>query len=474
MQRNLIELRDDKTVLKNPHKGWYWHYYDNGVRRPLYRDRLTGDETYYEFPGLNHLYLRMDWQDIQPAPDVFDWSAIDTVMDTWGPLGYTFAFRVCCSETCEEQCFATPRWLYDMGCRGVFIPPTKEEDPAWWSTKFGDDSDAVFNRIVGRSYHRYWEPDYGDPLFLKYLDIFLAAFAARYDNDPRVEYVDIGSYGNWGEGHVCFGSRKSAPLSVLKQHAYLHVKHFRHTAVLMNDDFVTHMYDRPEQERQDLFLWCRSLGCGIRDDSIIAGPYESRAYHTIECPAMFDAMYTQAPVDVELGHYWSYNRDNARDGLVIIEAARRAHATFAGFHTYPEQWLADNYHVTEYLANRLGYWYTVNRVSHIDVAPVSAKALVELELENMGFAPAYHPYLLELKLSCGERSYIHTCTDFVCTELMGGQTKRVRALLQTPDIPGTYALSVRLREGERPLLLAMQQSLRDADGFYAISELCIR
>ena len=76
------------------------------------------------------------------------------------------------------------------------------------------------------------------------------------------------------------------------------------------------------------------------------------------------------------GHYWSYNRDNARDGLVIIEAARRGHATYAGFHTYPEEWLADNYYVTEYLANRLGYWFTVNSVSHIDKTYTGVKTLV--------------------------------------------------------------------------------------------------
>lgn len=29
--------QDDETVLKNPHKGWYWHYIDNGVDRPVPR-----------------------------------------------------------------------------------------------------------------------------------------------------------------------------------------------------------------------------------------------------------------------------------------------------------------------------------------------------------------------------------------------------------------------------------------------------
>ena len=46
-----------------------------------------------------------------------------------------------------------------------FIPPPRSENPSWWETKFGDDSIEVFNRIVGDKCNRYWEPDYGDPLF---------------------------------------------------------------------------------------------------------------------------------------------------------------------------------------------------------------------------------------------------------------------------------------------------------------------
>ena len=81
--RDLRKYRDDKTVIKNPHKGWYWHYYDNGFNRPTYRDRRPEGEYYENFPGLNYLYIRIDWADINTAPDVYDWTEIDAVMDEW-------------------------------------------------------------------------------------------------------------------------------------------------------------------------------------------------------------------------------------------------------------------------------------------------------------------------------------------------------------------------------------------------------
>ena len=45
-RKNFVDLRllvDDKTVLKNPHKGWFWHFIDNGYGRPFYRDGYEDD-----------------------------------------------------------------------------------------------------------------------------------------------------------------------------------------------------------------------------------------------------------------------------------------------------------------------------------------------------------------------------------------------------------------------------------------------
>ena len=39
-QNGYVDMRpfaDDKTVLKNPHKGWFWHFIDNGFRHGFYR-----------------------------------------------------------------------------------------------------------------------------------------------------------------------------------------------------------------------------------------------------------------------------------------------------------------------------------------------------------------------------------------------------------------------------------------------------
>ena len=474
---DLLRFRDDKTVLRNPHKGWYWHYYDNGFGRPTYRDRWQEGEYYEDFPGLHHLYIRIDWADINIAPDVYDWSPIDELMDKWGAKGYKFSFRICCSETKENQCFATPKWLYEMGCKGMFIPPTPEEDPTWLTRKYTEEREGDMERIAGDKPHKYWEPDYGDPLFLKYLEKFMANYASKYDNDPRVEYIDLGTYGQWGEGHSAFGVRRTPPLEVMKKHAYLHVKYFKNTPVMLNDDFIGHALDFDEAFRKELYDYCLSLGMGLRDDSIIAGMHEIRDYHTIEHTDYFDDVYPHAPVDLELGHYTSYTKEAAKGGLVAIEAARRGHATYMGFHTYPEDWIKDNYYVTEYLANRLGYWYTINSIAHNDNTNPGVKLAIDLAIENMGFAGCYYKYSLcyKFKNKISGKEYTISDPDFDNRLIKHGETVNFRSTLSLPDDmeKGDYTISVKIAEKDTPIALALKEKIKEDNGYYNLSEITV-
>ena len=110
---DFIDLRgmvDDKTVLKNPHKGWFWHYIDNGYGRANYRHPQHADpaDDLSDFPGLNHLYLRFDWGDIEKEEGVYDFSYLDEVMELWGARGYTFSLRICSYEGEARMNYATP------------------------------------------------------------------------------------------------------------------------------------------------------------------------------------------------------------------------------------------------------------------------------------------------------------------------------------------------------------------------------
>lgn len=485
IKKDLIRLRDDKTVLENPHKGWYWHFCDNGLKNPKYRDRIG---RYEDFPGLNHLYLRIDWSDIQPEADKFDWTKMDEIMNEWGAKGYRFAIRVCCSETSERMCFATPKWLYDMGCKGGFYPPHPDENPEWWEIVGRVPYLAHICADPEKNCRKYWEPDYGDPMFLDYLERFVKAYAEKYDNDPRIEYIDLGSYGNWGEGHTVLGSKRITPVEVYKEHVRIHMQYFKHTPVMLNDDFVNMMNG---EQMEDIWQWnddkqellddCLSKGMGLRDDSILAGNYRVRDYHTLATPELFDQFYRQAPIDIEGEHYTGYTDKDSKGGLILLEAIKRSHATYAGFHGYIDDWLKDNLYLTEYLANRLGYWYFINEIEHAQEVDAGTKMRVALKWENAGFGLCYNRYDLEMKLTAQNgREYIYKLPEFDNRKIMSQSTSTEQLFVSLGDdiASGSYSMSFRLSEsvGERLniIKLGIKNDFLDDDGFYRISEVKVK
>ena len=83
-----------------------------------------------------------------------------------------------------------------------------------------------------------WDPDYGDPIFLKKLENFHKAFAARYANKPWVEFIDIGSIGEWGEGHTAYSGRYDVPVAVVKKHIDLYRRCYPKNILILSDDYL--------------------------------------------------------------------------------------------------------------------------------------------------------------------------------------------------------------------------------------------
>ncbi|HRZ91809.1 MAG TPA: beta-galactosidase, partial [Candidatus Paceibacterota bacterium] len=204
----LSPLHDAARLLVNPDKGWYHHYPDNHINKYV----IAQDADLLEFPGMDHLYIRLAWAYLEPKEGQFDWAIIDRIIEKWTAHGLGIAFRISCKETSTdriEQQFATPRWVMEAGARGGHYRAGKPAGP-----------DGP------------WEPEFDDPIFLAKLDRFLAAFAARYDGKPWLRYLDIGSIGDWGEGHTWAGSRKVCSFAARKQHVDIHLKHFRRTLLV--------------------------------------------------------------------------------------------------------------------------------------------------------------------------------------------------------------------------------------------------
>ena len=111
---NLEKYWDSTVICRNPHKGWEFHYFDNGIRR--YKDRLQPNDYLEDFPGLSNIYLRLAWSYLEPEEGKYNWEVIDTVINKWTAKGYTISFRITFKET-NDLAFSTPEWVKNAGAK---------------------------------------------------------------------------------------------------------------------------------------------------------------------------------------------------------------------------------------------------------------------------------------------------------------------------------------------------------------------
>lgn len=439
--RDLREFQDDRRILRNPHKGWYWHYIDNGYLRDNYRVNHDPEDHLERFPGLNHLYLRFDWGDIEKEKGVYDWSYIFKIIDEWSPYDYRFSMRFVTYEGSGAIPFATPEYVYKEGARGYSLPG-------------------------GRL-----EPDYGDPIFLEHLERFLQEAGSRFNGHPLIELVDLGTFGTWGEGHTGNGSDIIYPAEVIRKHIDLTKKYFPDTFVILNDDHINHRWARGWEENMDLVEYAVSRGFGLEDDSVCVRYYaENCGYNTLRSPWLFDKFYENAPVVLEFEHYASVAPEIFKGGFPFIDAMQRTGCTFAGFHGYPVPWLEREPYLTEYAANRLGYWYFLDGAEVPDTMTGGCPNKVVLYIENRGFAKAYYKYSMRVKLEGDMGCFIEEVECDNRTWAAGEITRITLNVHPMRTMQGDYQLSVGLFEGERPIELAMKNG---ADGFYPVGRVTV-
>ena len=438
--RDLRYMEDDKAVLKNPHKGWFWHYIDNGYARPAYREEHEISDGLGDFPGLNHLYLRFDWGDIEKEEGAYDFSYLDETMELWGGRGYKFHLRVCTYEGTNKILFPTPKFVYDAGARCYKTP-----------------GGAI-------------QPDYGDPVYLEKLDNFIRVIGKKYNGDPRIELMDIGTYGTWGEGHTVHGDYKIYPLETIKKHLDITARHFPDTFLLINDDLIASRFANGEEDCRELLDYAAARGFGLQDDSICVQIYTEGNYATMRTAWAFDKLYKNAPSVIEFDHYTAMidKPHLFRGGLTTIEACKNAYATFAGFHGYPRPWLKREPHLTEYLANRLGYWFFMP-AAEVPPLLLNAGNIVKFHIINKGYAPAYHRYQIKIKLK-NETGEFTRDLDADTRLLTPGEKTELAFKFVPRDITaGRYGVYFGMFEKDTPVRLAIKNEFYE-NGFYRVCD----
>jgi len=465
---DLVSKWDSIRPLVNPDKGWYHHMLDNGIGKYLIQDEkdLTG------FPGMDHLYLRLAWAYLEPEEGKFDWSYIDDIIEKYVPIGYKISFRISCKETGSAPGsvpheingikYATPFWVVQAGAKGIERP------------EFGNAS---------------WTPVWDDPVFLEKLDNFHKAFAKKYDGKPWVRYIDVGSIGDWGEGHTHSSTRIPPSVEEVKAHLNLYLNHYKHSQLIVTDDLLA--YGKPEEDQKELLDYAIKNGFSLRDDSPMVKYHVDNNLHlwTVLHPDYFDAAWKTMPIVYELQHYGQVKIDGnwlGKNGEEIIpkvgvrgadifrNSVKIIRPTYIGFHGYLGEWLTDNPDLTIELLNLCGYWYFPKSINTTHYK--NGKLSFEMEWLNKGVAPAYAIYQLKGKLipvNNTSKSIDFEVEDSGNKNWLPGNISTEKYTVTLSGKPkGECWLAIQLfdKKSEKPVEIGLTENLKN-NGYFLIQKL---
>lgn len=346
-----VQPQDNGQALVNPQMGWKLNFYSNLL--PNYGSKLALSDTLDDFPGLSCIYLRLPWCYIEPEEGVFDWSVVDAPAQRWIDKGLQVAFRFTVSESWMR--YATPAWVEKAGAKGH---------------NFTYGKGAIDNGV-------FWEPIYDDPVFLEKYERFLEAAAARYDGNPHVAFIDVGSFGVWGEGHTFASTKIMYPAEVVKKHIDLYAKHFKATLLAANDDFAF--------QGEETIQYALEKGMTLRDDSILVQPPPNSYFHA----QMAQAFWPKTPVILEHEHYQPSIDRGAWNRDIFMRAIEEYHASYICIHWFPREFLEKEKELIDRVNRRLGYRLQLREFGYPSRVALNERITFKSRWVNAGVAPCY-------------------------------------------------------------------------------------
>ena len=230
-------------------------------------------------------------------------------------------------------------------------------------------------------------PDYDNPRMVTAMEHLIAAMGKRYNNHPRVGFVQLGLLGFWGEWHTW---PRVGPL-----------RQARHRA-------PDHRRIPPCVSKQDTHdAVCQGLRCLAQLARLPRRHVSGRhgQWNGLVVPERPQAH--RARYKLETGG--DRRRDGAEPGQAMARpalrrnsASRRARALFVGWALLPGARTQTRHQnsgkAAESLVRRMGYQFRLTEVRHSAEILPGGKRHVKIAGLNEGVAPFYYPWPVELAL----------------------------------------------------------------------------
>ena len=353
--------------LSNPHKGFTVPTGGAWVFVPEFEYGPYGSLNNKAWDLISYGSGYQKWNNLNPAKGVYDWTELEKLLNALAEHNMGYALRVLPyspsyikgDDTPEEEYDWTPSFVYESGAKKI-------------------------SATLDWNGYRATVPVWDDPVYLQAAKDFAKALAEKYDGDPRIEYIDIRTFGEWGEWHTShmLGSVMPAD-SVLKDMLDYYASVFKKTQLVLpsngSGDVYTHALELGITKRDDGFI-----GTPGRPDSLVRA-YKANLPTIAENMAGYTTMLEYT--DVIPGGYlkWTPQR--------WIDAITTAHLTYyvldqdsdCGYKFY-----SDNKALADSMSKVIGYNFTVAKAELVTVA--SAKDTtntLNITVKNTGVAPCF-------------------------------------------------------------------------------------
>ena len=308
------------------------------------------------------------WNKLNPEKGVYDWTELEKLLNALAEHNMGYALRVLPYTPSfiksdfppQEEYDWTPPFVYEMGAKKIQID------------------------LRGTEYHAY-APVWDDSIYIWAAKEFAKALAEKYDGDPRIEYIDVRTFGEWGEWHTShiLGSVMPAD-SVLKDMLDYYAFLFKKTQLVL-----------PSNGFGDVYTHALELGITKRDDGFIGIPGRPdtllRAYNAnlptiAENIAGYKTMLTYD--DLIPGGYLKWTPER------WVDAITTAHLTYyvldQDFDDCGYRFYNDNKALADSMTKVIGYNFTVTQAELQSIADAAnTMSSLNITVKNTGVAPCF-------------------------------------------------------------------------------------
>jgi hypothetical protein len=350
------------TVLDNPYMGWA----PSATGHP----RKNG---YYSLPH-RLVYMNLYWSDLEPEKGKYEFKELEKInqFDYWTRERNKFILRLVLDTPRKDNPrLDIPGWLYEA----------INGDGTWYENPYG----------------KGFSPNYANPVLIDYHRKLIRTLAERYNNDPRIAFIELGSLGHWGEWHTKTNDPRTPfpGAEIADQYVEPYLEYFSNKYLMVRRPTVI-----AKKHHFGLYNDMFGEGADTVDGLVRWFNQGYKLWLTGEImPAMPD-FWKDAPSGGEFAPSKSFKFLSDAEIDQTVEQAKLTHLSWLGPNCPVDSVKLDDdvrLNVDRFL-NRIGYRLALQGEVHQKKVQAGGNFPVTLKWINRGVAPFYFDWKIELSL----------------------------------------------------------------------------